>query len=321
MGYVADADADWLRDQPQAVLARVRVPSGRRRRLAHRRGLGPRLRAAPSSARCYVVGGASPGGTARPSSVTPAACWRPSTPRTRTSRSTSAAWDQSNTSILFGDRLVMKTFRRIDNGVNPELELGIVPHPPTVRARYPRWPVTSNTGCRTAAALGPAPRSRAPRLRAERGRRLHVHRAGPGSVLRLGDRLRRRSARRGGPRRHRSRLVVAEAEPPELIHELAASRSTPRSSSASGPPSCTAPSRRTARTPPSRRRRSTGSTSAACTSRCATPPGAAGGAAARRPRRRRSRCGRDRCRPRGRPARTRAACDGRRQRDAHPHPR
>ena len=28
MGYVADADADWLRDQPQAVLARVRGPDG-----------------------------------------------------------------------------------------------------------------------------------------------------------------------------------------------------------------------------------------------------------------------------------------------------
>jgi maltose alpha-D-glucosyltransferase/alpha-amylase len=33
--------------------------------------------------------------------------------------------EQSNTSIVFGDRLVLKVFRRIEPGVNPELEVGI----------------------------------------------------------------------------------------------------------------------------------------------------------------------------------------------------
>jgi maltose alpha-D-glucosyltransferase / alpha-amylase len=32
--------------------------------------------------------------------------------------------EQSNTSILFGDRLILKTFRRLEAGVNPELEVG-----------------------------------------------------------------------------------------------------------------------------------------------------------------------------------------------------
>jgi maltose alpha-D-glucosyltransferase/alpha-amylase len=32
--------------------------------------------------------------------------------------------DQSNTSILYGDRLILKMFRRVTDGVNPELEIG-----------------------------------------------------------------------------------------------------------------------------------------------------------------------------------------------------
>jgi maltose alpha-D-glucosyltransferase/alpha-amylase len=33
--------------------------------------------------------------------------------------------DQSNTSITFGDRLILKLFRRVEEGVNPEVELGV----------------------------------------------------------------------------------------------------------------------------------------------------------------------------------------------------
>jgi maltose alpha-D-glucosyltransferase/alpha-amylase len=33
--------------------------------------------------------------------------------------------EQSNTSILFGDRLIFKLFRRLDEGVNPDLEIGL----------------------------------------------------------------------------------------------------------------------------------------------------------------------------------------------------
>jgi maltose alpha-D-glucosyltransferase/alpha-amylase len=35
-----------------------------------------------------------------------------------------APWEQSNSSVLYGDRLVLKLFRRLGDGVNPELEIG-----------------------------------------------------------------------------------------------------------------------------------------------------------------------------------------------------
>ena len=119
MGFVADSDADWLRDQPQAVLARVHGADGdgwlidahwdhdyaralldtirRRRRLGGRRG--------------SIVG----------RSTSALGAIDPADPDLTI---TVSGAEQSNTSILFGDRFVLKTFRRIDTGVNPELELG-----------------------------------------------------------------------------------------------------------------------------------------------------------------------------------------------------
>ena len=32
--------------------------------------------------------------------------------------------EQSNTSIIYGDRLIMKLFRKLDPGLNPDLEIG-----------------------------------------------------------------------------------------------------------------------------------------------------------------------------------------------------
>jgi maltose alpha-D-glucosyltransferase/alpha-amylase len=44
--------------------------------------------------------------------------------------------DQSNTSVVYGDRLILKLFRRLDAGVNPELEIGrfLTEHAPSVHA-------------------------------------------------------------------------------------------------------------------------------------------------------------------------------------------
>ena len=32
--------------------------------------------------------------------------------------------EQSNTSVVFGDRFIMKLYRRIEDGINPDLEMG-----------------------------------------------------------------------------------------------------------------------------------------------------------------------------------------------------
>jgi trehalose synthase-fused probable maltokinase len=46
--------------------------------------------------------------------------------------------EQSNTSVVYGDRLIMKLYRRVENGVNPDLEIGRIlttlnfPHTPPV---------------------------------------------------------------------------------------------------------------------------------------------------------------------------------------------
>jgi trehalose synthase-fused probable maltokinase len=46
--------------------------------------------------------------------------------------------EQSNTSVAYGDRLIMKVYRRVENGVNPDLEIGRIlttmnfPHTPPV---------------------------------------------------------------------------------------------------------------------------------------------------------------------------------------------
>ena len=122
LAFVADADADWLADHPDAVVARVGLATGdggylidahwdedygrallrtmgRRRRIGGRSGT---LHGAATSA--LAATGVDPNDTDVPVSV--------------------GRGEQSNTSMSFDDRLVLKTFRRMEPGINPELEIG-----------------------------------------------------------------------------------------------------------------------------------------------------------------------------------------------------
>jgi maltose alpha-D-glucosyltransferase / alpha-amylase len=47
------------------------------------------------------------------------------------------AAEQSNSSIIYGDRLILKFFRRVEEGINPDLEIGLFL---TEKARFPHTP-------------------------------------------------------------------------------------------------------------------------------------------------------------------------------------
>lgn len=50
--------------------------------------------------------------------------------------------EQSNTSIVYGDRLILKLFRRQAEGINPDLEIGLFL---TERASFPHTPQVAGT--------------------------------------------------------------------------------------------------------------------------------------------------------------------------------
>ena len=46
--------------------------------------------------------------------------------------------EQSNTTLFFGDRLLMKVFRRLENGENPDFEIGRFLTEQTTYSRVPK---------------------------------------------------------------------------------------------------------------------------------------------------------------------------------------
>ena len=59
--------------------------------------------------------------------------------------------DQDNTTVFFGDRFAFKMLRKIEDGPNPEQEIGAM----LTEEKFPharRWREPSNTAPRTAAA-------------------------------------------------------------------------------------------------------------------------------------------------------------------------
>ena len=125
--------------------------------------------------------------------------WIPATPQCCAGYDRKADWtwsrvskaEQTNSSVIYGDRLMLKFFRKIEPGVNPELEIG----------RFLMEPAIS-----LFAAAGRRPGLSQPRRRACHGgcrhlvcagmqRRLGIHGGHAGPVLRAGPNLPRKTAR------------------------------------------------------------------------------------------------------------------------------
>ena len=67
--------------------------------------------------------------------------------------------EQSNTSVVLGERLILKLFRRLEPGRNPDVEIGALPHRARLRGHARAWPARRRTS-RPAARRATSPSSR-----------------------------------------------------------------------------------------------------------------------------------------------------------------
>ena len=121
-----------LRERPEAALARAELTEGKRRRAETTHGvlydavfdpeLGRRLLEAIERQQSFPSGPDGEKGKVVARRTDAFAALRGDGDDTLPARLLSA--EQSNTSVLFGDRLILKLFRKLEPGENPDLEIG-----------------------------------------------------------------------------------------------------------------------------------------------------------------------------------------------------
>jgi maltose alpha-D-glucosyltransferase/alpha-amylase len=107
---------------PHAAIAWIRIPGQEQRQLVYDALGPPGLADALLSAMARRRRFGGPSGTLVGSTTKAFARLRG--PETIKLEANLSAAEQSNNSMVFGERLILKVFRRIEEGVNPELELG-----------------------------------------------------------------------------------------------------------------------------------------------------------------------------------------------------
>ena len=80
--------------------------------------------------------------------------------------------EQSNTSITYGDRLILKLFRRLQEGVNPDLEISRFI---TEKTEYPHTPTLGGVYRIPQRTRMPAPSGHSPKLGKKRRGRMDLH--------------------------------------------------------------------------------------------------------------------------------------------------
>ena len=116
---------------------------------------------------------------------------------------------------VFGDRFVLKLIRKLDPGINPDLEIGRFL---TERVGFPHTPPVAGA-LQYARGRGTLHPGHAPGFRAERGRRVVVHTGQPGELT-SEHALAARRRNRAAPPGRIPLLDLAERPAAQLAHEL-----------------------------------------------------------------------------------------------------